>query len=107
MRNELRDTERATGVAGGGLDPQALEWSLAEEPTVADAVQRDATREHEILEPGLAVRRARHPEHDLFADNLDRAREVHLTLGQVRLRLARRASEYPLNAGLVIVSPLR
>ena len=38
---------------------------------------------HRLSQPGLAVRRARHAQHDLLGDVLDRAREVHLALRQL------------------------
>ena len=48
---------------------------------------------HKVLEPGLAVRRPRHAQHDLFAHHLHRPREIHLLLRQVGLGHARRAAE--------------
>ena len=46
-----------------------------------------------LLAARLAVERAGQAEHHLLGDLLDRARQVHLPLGQLRLRLARRAAE--------------
>src|SRR5207244_8199602 len=42
-----RDADRPAGVARRGLDPEPAERALAEEPTVADAVERDAAGEAE------------------------------------------------------------
>ena len=95
MPGELRHAERAAGVAGRGLDPELLERALAQQPAVAHAVERDAAGEAEPVEPGLAVHRARHAEHDLLGHDLDRAGEVHLPLRQLGLRLPRRAAEQP------------
>ncbi len=43
-------------VARGGRDPEVLERSLAQDPAVADAVQRDAAGEHEVPAPRDPVR---------------------------------------------------
>ena len=48
---------------------------------------------HRFFAAGLPVRRARHAQHDLFADDLDRPREVHLALRQLVSGIARRAAE--------------
>ena len=67
-----RDAERAAGVARRRLDPESLERPLAQQPAVADAVERDAAGEAEVLHAGLAVHVARHAQHDLLGHHLDR-----------------------------------
>jgi hypothetical protein len=49
-----RDADGAARVAGRGLDPEPLERPFAQQAAVADAVERDAARETEVLLPGLA-----------------------------------------------------
>src|SRR5688500_6334269 len=91
--NQLCHTQRTARITGGRLDPQLLERSFAENPTVADAVERHATRETQVLHSGFAMDRACHAQHDLFADHLHGPRKVHLLLRQLRLRLSRRTAE--------------
>ena len=66
-----------------GWIQSSLERTLAQQPAVADAVERHAAGQAQVLEAGLAVHRARHPQHDLFAHDLHRAGEVHLPLRQL------------------------
>src|SRR5262249_35571163 len=61
-----RDAERAACVAGRRLNPDLLERSLAQQPPVADAVERDAAGEAEIAQTGFAVRERGHLQHHLF-----------------------------------------
>ena len=91
--DELCHAQCATGIAGGRLNPEPLEWSLAEDPAVADAVERHAPREAEIIQARFPMRRARHAEHHLFAHRLDRPGQVHLLLGQPRLRFTGRTAK--------------
>ena len=51
MPDELRDAERAAGVAGGRLDPESLERAFAQQPAVADAVERDAAGQAQVSSP--------------------------------------------------------
>ena len=87
---ESKLTQRAPGVARCRLNPDALERPLAQEPPVADAIERDAARQAQVLGARLAVRGARHPQHDLLADFLNGSRQIHLALCQLALGLARR-----------------
>ena len=75
-----RHADGSTCVAGGRLDPDLVEDLLAENPAVADAVQRDAARQAQVAEPGPLPRVARHLQHGLFGDVLDRSREIHFAL---------------------------
>ena len=56
--DQLRHAERAAGIARRRLDPEPLERPFAQQPPVADAVERDAAGQAEVLEPGLACARA-------------------------------------------------
>src|SRR2546423_993285 len=69
--DELRHAERPPGIAGRRLYPDPLERTLAQQAPVADAVQGDSARQREILLARETVRRARHAQHDLFADAVD------------------------------------
>src|SRR5262245_30877840 len=88
-----RDAHRAAGIARGGLDEEAAERALSQNPAVADAVQRHAAGQAEVLAPRFPVQGAGEAEHHLLGDVLDGPREVHLPLGEQRLRLAGRAAE--------------
>ena len=86
-------TQRSASVAGRGLDPDVVERAFAQQPAVADAVQRDAASEAEIWHARFAVSETRHLQHDLLGDVLNRSRQIHFALGQLRFRLPRGASE--------------
>ena len=111
--DELCDTERTARIACCRLNPDVSERSLSQQSAVADTVQRHTACEAQILRAGLLVDRARHAQHDLFAHNLDRAREVHFPLRELRLRDPRRPAEQAVEsairhgeAGEVIEVPL-
>src|SRR5438046_2023757 len=93
MPDELRHAERAAGVSSRRLDPQSPERALAQEAPVGHAVERHAAGETQVLHPGLPLYRARHAQQDLLAHDLDRAREVHLTLRELGFGHPRRPSE--------------
>ena len=91
--DELGDPQRAAGIARRRLDPEALERTLAQDPAVPHAVERDPTREAELLHAGEPVRRARHAQHRHLADFLNRTRDVEVALDQVGLRHPRWRAE--------------
>ena len=90
MPDQLRDSQRTSGVARGRLDPDLLEWPFTQDASVADAIERHTTREAEAIESGLLVRRPHHPQHDFFTHFLNRPGEIHLALGELGFRLTRR-----------------
>ena len=85
--------DRAAGIAGRRLHPDAVEQVLAQQLAVGDAVQRHAAGQADVLRAGLLAHRARQPDHDLLGDGLHRRREIHVMLGQKLLGLARLAAE--------------
>src|SRR6185503_4229535 len=93
MPERERYAERAAGVSRRGLDPEIVERPFAQDAPVGDAVERHAAGEAELGEAGLLPRVLGHLQHDLFGDLLDRAREIHLALGEEALRFARRSAE--------------
>ena len=88
-----RGAERAAGIARGRLDPDALEFAVAQHLAVGHAVERHAAGEAQILRAGLACERARQAQHDFLRDRLDRGGEIHVALGQQLVGLARRRAE--------------
>jgi hypothetical protein len=44
MPNELRNADGASRVAGRGLNPDLVVGTLAQEATIADAIERETTR---------------------------------------------------------------
>jgi len=66
------------------------------DPSVADAVKRHAAGQAQVGQPGLLACETRHLDHRFFGDVLDRARQIHLTLGQLGFGLPRRAVEQSL-----------
>ena len=91
--DEQGSPQSAAGIAGGGLNPDVLERPFTQQPAVGDAVERHATRHHEVLHPGLAVQLAPYAQHDLLGHFLDAGRQVHVPLLQPGVRLARRSAE--------------
>src|SRR5439155_26996205 len=87
------DADCAAGVPRRRLNPDLIEWTVAQNPAVADAVEGDAAGHAEIRQPGLLPRERGHLHHHLFGDVLNRAREVHFPLCELRLRLPRRSVE--------------
>jgi hypothetical protein len=83
MPYELCHSKRTTRIASGRLNPQLFEGTFALKPAIADAVECYPTGQAEPPKSGLAVCRARHPQHDLLADDLDRPSEIHLLLRQL------------------------
>ena len=91
--DEPRRAERSPRIAGRGLNPDALERSLLQDPAVADAVQRHAAGQAQVPHAGLAVEMPRRPQHGVLGHLLDRGGEIHVALGEQRVRLARRAAK--------------
>src|SRR5262245_34168588 len=58
MPTRQRGPDSAAGVAGGRLDPDVLERTVAENLAVGDAIERDAAGQAQVLEPVLARERA-------------------------------------------------
>ena len=83
----------APGIAGCGLDPEFIEGTLAKQPAVGHAVEGDTACERKVSHPGLAMHVAGLTEQDLFDDDLNRPRDVHLALRDRTLGLSRRPPE--------------
>ena len=100
MPGEQGGAEGATGIAGGGLNPDVVEDSLAQDAAVGDAVQGDAAGEAKIFEAGFAAGVAGDAKHDLFGHVLDGAGEVHVALGEGGFGVAGRAAEEAVEAAI-------
>ena len=103
-----RGADSAASVAGGWLDPQFFEGPFTKDPSIGHTVQCNSARQAEIFGAGFSMQSSNETKHHLFCDFLDRAREIHITLGQQRLSGFRggppnRSSNLP----LVIVSPVQ
>ena len=86
-------------VSRGGLDPDVLEWALAQDASVADAVEGNSASKAEILRTRLGVQMAGNLQHDFFGDMLDRCSDVHMTLGNRLVWLSGRFSEERVEGG--------
>ena len=93
MVHEKRGTEGTAGVAGGGRDEERVEDFGAGEFSVGDAVESDAAGEAQVARSGEALHFPGHAEDGFLRDKLDGRGEVHLALGEQRLRSARRTFE--------------
>ena len=58
-----RRPQRASGVSRRGLDPDALEGSLAQDATVGHAVEGDSSGHAQLLLPGEGMYMAGHAQH--------------------------------------------
>lgn len=85
--------QRAAGIAGRWLDPDALELSLAQDLAIGDAVERDAAGETEVRHAGFGSERAGETQDNLLGDRLDRSGDVHLALADRVFAAARLAAE--------------
>ena len=86
--------DRAAGVACCRLNPDVLEHAVAQNLSVCDAVERDATRKTEAVETVLARECTGKPKHHLFRNFLNRGRDVHMKLRQqIFIRVAHRRAE--------------
>ncbi len=92
MPQRQRDAHRTARVAGGGLDPDFLERAFPEQAPVGHAVERHAAGHRQVRHAGLGVRKPGQFQHRFVGEVLDRPRQVHLALRQVRLLFARRAA---------------
>src|ERR1041385_92956 len=53
MPNERSSAQRASGIARSRLNPDVIEWSFAQQPSIGNAVERDTAGQHEVLHFGL------------------------------------------------------
>ena len=83
----------AAGVAGGGLDPQPLERAFAKDSSIAHTIQRNSSRQTEVLGTGFAMQASDETKHHFFGHFLDRAREIHVALSQQSFRFSGRTAE--------------
>ena len=85
--------QRASGIAGGGLDPDSLENAFAQEAPVGHAIERHAARQAKMLFAGQFPRVAGQAQHDFLRHGLDGAGGVHVALLDGFLRAPRRPAE--------------
>ena len=93
MPNEQCRPQRAAGIARRRLNPDILERPFPQQPPVANAVERHAASQHEILHLRLSLHLPRHPQHDLLGHRLDARRQIHVPLFELGFRPARRPAE--------------
>ena len=72
MPDEEGCPQCATRVTRRRLDPEVFKRSFSQDLAIADAVESDATRQHQVVQTRLPVQMTRHAQHDLFADDLHR-----------------------------------
>ena len=83
-----RRSQSTSGVARGGLDPQVLERTLAQDPAVAHAVERHTPRHAEVLLTRNLVDMAGHTEHGFLTDHLRSSAPDPSRVGSARIRVA-------------------
>ena len=89
MPTVQRGADRAPGIAGRRLHPEAFERSLAQQSTVRNTVECDATCKACIALAGDCCCVSRHSKDDLLGHLLDRPGKVQLSDRDVALRLSR------------------
>ena len=104
--DEYGHAEGAAGIPGGRLNPDVARTALR----AAGARCRRSSKPRPRPGTGSSSPVSRctvrgHAQHDLLGDLLDGARQIHLALGQLRLRARGGAAEQLSNAPLVIVRP--
>ena len=87
------DSDRPPGIARRRLNPDVFKRAFAQNPSVADAVERDSACQTQAFHAGFFVGIARHVQHHFFGDDLYAAGKVHVLLRQFGFRLARRLAE--------------
>ena len=80
MVGSERGTQGAACIPRGGLNPHVVENSLAQNRTVADAIQCNPARHGEIPCTGQLMRVARHLYHHLLA---------HFLYGECKITVVR------------------
>ena len=75
-------SQSSTGIARGGLDPEIAETPLAQNPTVGDAVEGNASRQAQIFDAQFSMYSIGQAQDDFFGDALDGGRNVHVALSQ-------------------------
>ena len=87
--------ERAAGIAGGRLHPDLIEFAVAQDFAVRDAIERHAAGQAEIALRIFRRQAAREQQHRLLEDDLGRGRDVHVRLRQRFAAHRAAASEQP------------
>src|SRR5262249_18156736 len=88
-----RGTQRTTGVAGRWLHPDVLEGAIAQYSAIANAIERNTTREAQIVDSVRLGQAAGEAQHDLLGHLLHRRSQIHFALGEPRLRIAWRSAK--------------
>ncbi len=60
MPDELCDTEGSPSIAGGRLNPKALEWPFSQQAAVPNTIESHTTGETEVLKRGFPMSSASH-----------------------------------------------
>src|SRR5258708_40097991 len=86
----------AAAITRRRLNPDTVENASPQDAPGGYAVQSYASGQAEILQIGLPPDMPRHAEHDFLGHILNRAGQIHVTLGQARLWTAWRPAQEPL-----------
>ncbi len=81
------------GIARGRLNPDILERPFAQDAAIADAIERHAAGQHQVLHAGARVDMPRTAQHHILGHGLDRGGQIHFALRDARLHFTRRAAE--------------
>src|SRR5690606_31879036 len=83
-----RTSKRRSGVGCAGWNPDPLEPGLRQHARVGHAVERHAPAQTQPFEFRAAAQLARHVQHNVFGNDLQRSRNVSMPIFQLLARLA-------------------
>src|SRR4030095_1119939 len=96
MVGAQRRSDCAARVSCCGLEPDAVEYALAQKLSISDTVERHAPRETQIALTGRRGGTACEIHHDLLGHRLNAGCEVHLALSEHAFGCPRISSKQPM-----------
>ena len=93
MVGSERRAEGAAGIPRRWLNPDALKGPIAQYFPISHAIEGDAAGKAEIVDCISLRQRARDAQHDFLSDLLHRGGEIHITLRERGIRIARRSTK--------------
>src|SRR3954466_16143987 len=82
-----------TGISRSRLNPDTIKNLFSQNQAVGDAVERDPTGHTKIWRASHFTDTTRQPQHDLVRNSLDRTSDIHVTLFDWGIILARRSAK--------------
>src|SRR4051812_11459117 len=93
MPESQRSSQRAARIARRRLRPKIFKWSFARQFSSCHTVQCDSTSENQVIDSRFVENVTAHSQQRLINDALNAGSQIHFTLRQQCLWLARRTTE--------------